>query len=97
MYKSVDYSAQTHRAGWKPLNVELLSFMLIQKPEHWLGKVVSVTLGQLDPITGTLGLWCFAGRLLPVLNTQHSNTFVSLAHLHKEMFPFGQKFSGEVF
>lgn len=61
------------------------------------GKVVSVTLGQLYPLTGTLGLWCFAGRLLPVLNTQHSNTSVSLAHLSKEIFPFGQKFSGEAF
>lgn len=56
-----------------------------------------MTLGQLHPVTGTLGLWCFAGRLLPVLNTQHSNTFVSLGHLRKEIFPFGQKFSGEAF
>lgn len=56
-----------------------------------------MTLGQLYPVTGTLGLWCFAGRLLPVLNTQHSNTSVSLAHLHKEMFSFGQKNFGEVF
>lgn len=56
-----------------------------------------MTLGQLYPVAGTLGLWCFAGRLLPVLNTQHSNTFVSLAHLSKEVFPFGQKFSGEAF
>lgn len=58
------------------------------------GKVVSVALGQLYPVTGTLGLWCFAGRLLPVLNTQHSNT-CSLAHLHKGMFPLRQKFSDD--
>lgn len=61
------------------------------------GKVVSVTPEQLYPVTGTLGLWGFAGRLLPVLNTQHSNPFVSLAHLRKEVFPFEQKFSGEAF
>lgn len=61
------------------------------------GRVVSVTFGELYPVTGTLGLWCFAGRLLPVLNTQHRNTFVSLAHLHEGMFPLGQKFSSEAF
>lgn len=58
-------------------------------------KVVSVALGQLYPVTGRLGLWCFAARLLPVLNTQHSNTFVFLAHLHKGRFPLRQKLSGE--
>lgn len=58
---------------------------------------VGLSNSWLYPVTGTLGHWCFAGRLLPVLNTQHSNTFVSLAHLRKEMFPFGQKFYGEAF
>lgn len=58
---------------------------------------VGLSNSWLYPVPGTLGHWCFAGRLLPVLNTQHSNTFVSLAHLHKEMFPFGQKIYGEAF
>lgn len=61
------------------------------------GWEVGLSNSWMYPVPGTLGRWCFAGRLLPVLNTQHSNTFVSLAHLHKEMFPLGQKFSGEAF
>lgn len=31
---SVDYSGQTHRAGQKLHNAELLPFMLAQKPKH---------------------------------------------------------------
>lgn len=58
---------------------------------------VGLSNSWLYAVPGTLGHWCFAGRLPPVLNTQHSNTFVSQAHLHKEMFPFGQKRYGEVF
>lgn len=58
---------------------------------------VDLSNSWLYPVIGTLRHWCFAGRLLPVLNTQHSNTFVSLAHLLKEMFPFRQNFYGEAF